>query len=78
MPKFISVGGEWKEVKVELNKTVQEPVQEPVSDAVTVEMEAVSDASYDLNQDGKVDEQDISLAAKVLNNAKKKRTKKSK
>jgi hypothetical protein len=68
MPKFISVGGEWKEVlpKVEVKKEVKE---ETVTDQVEV---ITQDLSLDITGDGKVDEEDASLAGKVLQSVKKK------
>jgi hypothetical protein len=73
MPEYISRNGEWELVKVKTDKMSQVLEVAPVIE-VQVEMEAKSEfAQYDINQDGVVDEKDATLAAKVLNNAKKKR-----
>jgi hypothetical protein len=73
MPEYISRNGEWEVVKVKTDKMSTVVDVAPVHE-VQVEMEAKSElAQYDINQDGVVDEKDATLAAKVLNNAKKKR-----
>ena len=78
MPEYISRNGEWEVVRVKTDKMSTVVDVKPVFE-VEVEMEAKSElAQYDINQDGKVDEKDASLAAKVLNNAKKKPGRKKK
>jgi hypothetical protein len=78
MPEYISRNGEWEVVKVKTDKMSTVVDVQPVHE-VEVEMEAKSEfAQYDINQDGVVDEKDATLAAKVLNNAKKRVSRKKK
>lgn len=69
MPKYKSIGGKWEKVRVEKN------VNKPVSVQMKEKKEEVN---LDLNNDGKVDKKDASIAGKVLNVTKKKRTYKKK
>jgi hypothetical protein len=78
MPEYISRNGEWEVVRVKTDKMSQVLEVAPIVE-VQVEMEAKSElAQYDINQDGVVDEKDATLAAKVLNNAKKRVSRKKK
>ena len=78
MPEYISRNGEWEVVRVKTDEMSQVLEVAPVIE-VQVEMEAKSEfAQYDINQDGVVDEKDATLAAKVLNNAKKRVSRKKK
>jgi hypothetical protein len=71
MPKFISNGGNWKEVRVQ--ETVITAVN---SEPVVVKDEITQDLKYDLNQDGVVDNKDVTIAGELLNKAKRGRKKK--
>ena len=66
MPKFISVGGECKEVSV-VNTTlsVKNKKEKPVEE-VEVEVEEPINPTHDLNRDGAVDDKDASIAGEVL------------
>jgi restriction endonuclease Mrr len=76
MPEYISRNGEWEVVRVKTDKMSTVVDVKPVFE---VSMEATETiAQYDINQDGVVDEKDASLAAKVLNNAKKRKPRKKK
>ena len=80
MPEYISRNGEWEVVRVKTDKMSTVVDIKPVFE-VEVEMEAKSEVatyteSYDINQDGVVDEKDVTLASKVLTHAKKLRKKK--
>jgi hypothetical protein len=71
MPKFISNGGTWKEVRVQ--ETVITAVN---SEPVVVKDEITQDLKYDLNRDGVVDNKDVTIAGELLNKAKRGRKKK--
>jgi len=71
MPKFISKGGNWEEVKV-TRKEIKEsanPVLEDVK-AEDIKEEPIN-PTHDLNKDGVVDKKDASIAGEVLNAVKK-------
>ena len=71
MPKFISDGGNWKEVRVQ--ETVITAVN---SEPAVVKDEITQDLKYDLNQDGVVDNKDVTIAGELLNKVKRGRKKK--
>ena len=68
MPKFISIGGNWKKVI--------KPVEITIEDKPVV-IEEVKEEVLDLNKDGKVDTKDASIASKVMNAVKKSKKVKS-
>lgn len=67
MPKYVSKGGDWVEIVPEKAKELLETVVT----AQDTEPVIIDDKTYDLNADGVSDDKDVSIAAQVLNQAKK-------
>lgn len=74
MPEYISKGGNWKVV---VTKETPKSTEVEISAEVIAEDETITyNEELDINRDGAVDDKDATIAGKVLNAIKSKKSKK--